>query len=56
MAIILVSDLFSAIIFVDCGYVHFCDYVILSRWMQINFFKVTSLTVDRCMLLQTTLA
>lgn len=31
-------------------------WVIFSRWMQINFFKVTSVTVDRCMLLQTTLA
>lgn len=26
MAIVLVSDLFSAIVFVDCVYVHFCDY------------------------------
>lgn len=30
MAIILVSDLFSAIIFVDCVYVHFCDYELFS--------------------------
>lgn len=30
MAIILVSDLFSAIIFVDCEYVHFHDYELFS--------------------------